>query len=89
MCIRDRYIRWAEAKGYKVKTLDLLSDPEAGIKSATLHIEGLNAYGYLKSEKGVHRIVRISPFDPSGKRHTSVSYTHLKLKLQLNMMEIK
>ena len=65
------YIRWAEAKGYKVKTLDLLSDPEAGIKSATLHIEGLNAYGYLKSEKGVHRIVRISPFDPSGKRHTS------------------
>ena len=65
------YMRWAEAKGYKVKTLDILSDPAAGIKSATLHIEGLNAYGYLKSEKGVHRIVRISPFDPSGKRHTS------------------
>ncbi|MGL5346711.1 MAG: peptide chain release factor 2 [Peptostreptococcaceae bacterium] len=65
------YIRWGEAKGYKVKILDMLSDPEAGIKSATLLIEGLNAYGYLKSEKGVHRIVRISPFDPSGKRHTS------------------
>ena len=65
------YMRWSEAKGYKVKTLDILSDPAAGIKSATLHIEGLNAYGYLKCEKGVHRIVRISPFDPSGKRHTS------------------
>lgn len=65
------YIRWAEAKGYKVKTLDLLSDPEAGIKSATLHIEGLNAYGYLKSEKGVHRLVRISPFDSNKRRHTT------------------
>ena len=65
------YVRWGERKGYKVKLLDILSDPEAGIKSATLLIEGLNAYGYLKSEKGVHRIVRISPFDPSGKRHTS------------------
>ncbi len=65
------YIRWAEDKGYKVRLLDILSDPEAGIKSATLQIEGHNVYGYLKSEKGVHRIVRISPFDPSGKRHTS------------------
>lgn len=65
------YTRWAEAKGYKVKTLDLQQDPEAGIKSVTLLIEGLNAYGYMKSEKGVHRLVRISPFDSSGKRHTS------------------
>lgn len=65
------YIRYSEKKGYKVKILDMLSDPAAGIKSATLQIEGHNAYGYLKSEKGVHRIVRISPFDPSGKRHTS------------------
>ncbi|MCH1958993.1 MULTISPECIES: peptide chain release factor 2 [Romboutsia] len=65
------YIRWGEGKDYKVKVLDMLSDPAAGIKSATLLIEGMNAYGYLKSEKGVHRIVRISPFDPSGKRHTS------------------
>ncbi|MDB8805909.1 MULTISPECIES: peptide chain release factor 2 [unclassified Romboutsia] len=65
------YIRWGEGKDYKVKVLDMLSDPAAGIKSATLLIEGINAYGYLKSEKGVHRIVRISPFDPSGKRHTS------------------
>ena len=65
------YTRWAEAKGYRVKTLDLLTDTEAGVKSVTLLIEGENAYGFMKSEKGVHRIVRISPFDPSGKRHTS------------------
>ena len=65
------YLRWADQNNFKVKTLDLISDPEAGIKSATLLIQGLNAYGYLKSEKGVHRIVRISPFDASGKRHTS------------------
>lgn len=65
------YLRWADHKGFKVKTLDMLQDPEAGIKSVTLLIDGLNAYGYLKSEKGVHRIVRISPFDASGKRHTS------------------
>ena len=65
------YTRWANDKGYKVKTLDYLPDTEAGIKSVTLLIEGLNAYGYLKSEKGVHRIVRISPYDTSGKRHTS------------------
>jgi peptide chain release factor 2 len=65
------YTRWSEKKGYNIRTLDLLPDTEAGIKNVTLLIEGLNAYGYLKSEKGVHRIVRISPFDPSGKRHTS------------------
>lgn len=65
------YTRWAETNGYKVKTLDILPDTEAGIKSVTFMVEGENAYGYLKSEKGVHRIVRISPFDPSGKRHTS------------------
>ncbi len=65
------YRRWAEDKGYNVETLDLLQDPEAGIKSVTLLISGYNAYGYLKGEKGVHRLVRISPFDASGKRHTS------------------
>lgn len=65
------YRRWADAKEYKVETLDLLSDTEGGIKSVTLLVEGYNAYGYLKSEKGVHRLVRISPFDSSGKRHTS------------------
>ena len=60
-----------DQNNFKVKTLDMISDPEAGIKSVTLLIQGTNAYGYLKSEKGVHRIVRISPFDASGKRHTS------------------
>ena len=65
------YTRWAEKKGYAVSILDMLRDFEAGIKSATLLIEGENAYGYLKSEKGVHRLVRISPFDTAGKRHTS------------------
>ena len=65
------YKRWGEQKGYQVKMLDLQNDTEAGIKSAVLSFDGLNAYGFLKSEKGVHRIVRISPFDASGKRHTS------------------
>ena len=67
------YTRWADTKGYRIKTLDLQSDDEAGVKSATLLVEGDYAYGYLKNEKGVHRIVRISPFDSSGRRHTSFS----------------
>jgi len=65
------YTRWAEANGYTVQTLDFLPGDEAGIKSVTLLISGENAYGYLKSEQGVHRLVRISPFDASGRRHTS------------------
>ncbi len=65
------YTRWAERKGYKVETLDYLPGDEAGVKSVTLLIKGHNAYGYLKAEKGVHRLVRISPFDSSGRRHTS------------------
>jgi peptide chain release factor 2 len=65
------YTRWCESKGYKVETLDFLPGEEAGVKSVTLGVEGENAYGYLKAEKGVHRLVRISPFDSSGRRHTS------------------
>ncbi len=65
------YTRYAESKGYKVTTLDILKEEEAGIKSSTISIEGNNAYGYLKAEKGVHRLVRISPFDAAKKRHTS------------------
>lgn len=57
------YTRWCEKKGYSVKMIDLQDDTEAGIKSATLIVEGENAYGYLKNEKGVHRLVRISPFN--------------------------
>jgi len=65
------YTRWAEDHDYQVEILDLLPGEEAGIKSATLLISGMNAYGYLQAEKGVHRLVRISPFDASGRRHTS------------------
>ena len=65
------YTRWAEKHGFGVKLLDWLDGDEAGLKSATMLVEGTNAYGYLKSEHGVHRLVRISPFDASGRRHTS------------------
>jgi len=65
------YTRWAEQKGFKVEVLDYLPGDEAGVKSVTLSIKGHNAYGYLKAEKGVHRLVRISPFDAAGRRHTS------------------
>lgn len=65
------YQRWSEKKGFKVEMLDYQAGDEAGIKSVTLLIKGHNAYGYLKAEKGVHRLVRISPFDSSGRRHTS------------------
>ena len=65
------YTMWAERKGYKTEVIDYLAGEEAGIKSVTFSVEGLNAYGYAKSEKGVHRLVRISPFDSAARRHTS------------------
>ena len=65
------YNMWADRHGYTVKLMDYLDGDEAGIKSATIMIEGENAYGFLKSENGIHRLVRISPFDASGRRHTS------------------
>ncbi len=65
------YTRWGEKHGYNVKLIDWLDGEEAGLKSATIMVEGENAYGYLKSENGVHRLVRVSPFDSSGRRHTS------------------
>ena len=65
------YTRWGEKHGFNVKLVDWLDGDEAGLKSATIMIEGMNAYGYLKSENGVHRLVRVSPFDSSGRRHTS------------------
>ena len=67
------YTRWGEKHGYTVKLLDWLDGEGAGIKSATISVEGTNAYGYLKSEHGVHRLVRVSPFDASGRRQTSFS----------------
>lgn len=65
------YNRWADKKGYTVQLIDYLEGDEAGIKSVTIQVNGPNAYGYLKSEKGIHRLVRLSPFDSSGRRHTS------------------
>lgn len=65
------YSRWAESHHFKVKTLDFVEGDEAGIKSISFLVEGTNAYGYLRSESGVHRLVRVSPFDSSGRRHTS------------------
>ncbi len=65
------YTRWAERKGFAVEVLDFLDGDEAGIKSVTFQVNGINAYGYLKSEKGIHRLVRISPFNAQGKRQTS------------------
>jgi peptide chain release factor 2 len=67
------YTRYAERKGFKVKLLDLLDGDEAGIKSVSFEVSGENAYGYLRSERGVHRLVRISPFDSNARRHTSFS----------------
>lgn len=65
------YTRWGESRGFKVKIVDMQDNEEGGISRATIIVEGSNAYGYLKTEKGVHRLVRISPFDSSGRRHTS------------------
>jgi peptide chain release factor 2 len=83
------YIRWAEKKSYAVDTLDYLSGEQAGIKSVTLGITGENAYGYLKSEAGVHRLVRISPFDANKRRHTSFAsvfvYPEIEDDVELNI----
>ncbi|MEG1501363.1 MAG: PCRF domain-containing protein, partial [Clostridiales bacterium] len=65
------YTRYCDKRGFKTETIDFLPGDEAGVKSVTLAVEGLNSYGYLKSERGVHRLVRISPFDAAGRRHTS------------------
>jgi peptide chain release factor 2 len=71
--LQRMYVRWAERHGYKVEVVDYHAGEQAGIKSATLHIKGENAYGYAKTESGVHRLVRISPYDSSARRHTSFS----------------
>jgi peptide chain release factor 2 len=76
------YTRWCEDKGYEVKVLDMLPGEEAGIKSVIFHAIGPNAYGYLRCEKGVHRLVRISPFDASGRRHTSFASVDVMPELE-------
>lgn len=89
------YRRWSDTRGFSVETLDLQADTEGGIKSVTLLIKGFNCYGYLKSEKGVHRLVRISPFDSSGKRHTSFAsidvFPELKddVNVEINEKDLK
>ncbi len=89
------YGRWAERNGFTVETVDLLPGDEAGVKSVTLMIKGHNAYGYLKSEKGVHRLVRISPFDANSRRHTSFSACDVMpeidddVEIDINMADVR
>lgn len=89
------YGRWAEKNNFAVETVDLLPGDEAGVKSVTLMIKGHNAYGYLKSEKGVHRLVRISPFDANARRHTSFSACDVMPEIddnddfEVNMNEVR
>jgi len=89
------FTRFAERNGYQVEMLDLLPGDEAGVKSATLQINGRNAYGFLRSEKGVHRLVRISPFDANARRHTSFSAVDVMpeldetVKVDINMDEVR
>lgn len=78
------YNRWGERHGFKVSTLDYLDGDEAGMKSASILVEGENAYGYLKSEAGVHRLVRVSPFDAAGRRHTSFSSLEVMPEIDLD-----
>lgn len=89
------YTRWAEKNGYAIELLDYQEGDEAGIKSVTLQVNGENAYGFLRSEKGVHRLVRISPFDAAGRRQTSFSSLELmpelddSINVELNMDELR
>ena len=76
------YLRWCEQKKYKVTLLDYQDGDEAGIKSVSLEIKGLNAYGYLKNEKGVHRLVRLSPFDSNNRRHTSFASVEITPEIE-------
>lgn len=84
------YTRYAERQGYKVRVVDYLEGDGAGIKSVTMLIEGLNAYGYLKAESGVHRLVRISPFDANARRHTSFASVEVSPEIESSTeVEIK
>lgn len=89
------YGRWAERHGFAVETADLLPGDEAGVKSATIFIKGHNAYGFLKSEKGIHRLVRISPFDANARRHTSFSACDIMpeiddaVEVDINMSDVR
>ena len=83
------YNMWADKHGYKVKLMDYLDGDEAGLKSATIMIEGENAYGFLKSEHGIHRLVRVSPFDAAGRRHTSFAAVEVMPEISKDDTEIE
>ena len=89
------YLRWANKNNYEVKELDYLEGEEAGLKSVTFEVSGENAYGYLKGEKGVHRLVRISPFDSGGRRHTSFASVEIlpeitdDIQIQINPDDLR
>jgi len=87
--LRRMYLRWAERRGYKVEVLDLTVGEEAGIKSTTLAISGRFAYGYLRSEKGTHRLVRISPFDAANRRHTSFALVEVLPQIGDDDLDVK
>lgn len=95
MMLFRMYHRWGERHGFKTTTIDYLDGDEAGLKSATMLIEGENAYGYMKSEMGIHRLVRISPFDASGRRHTSFASIEVmpeiddSVEVEINPADIK
>ena len=78
------YQRWCESKGYKMELLDYQAGEEAGIKSVSIRVKGLNAYGYLKNEKGVHRLVRLSPFDSNNRRHTSFASVEVTPEIEVD-----
>ncbi len=83
------YSKWAASAGYTVEILDMLDGEEAGIKSVTIQVNGENAYGYLKAEKGIHRLVRVSPFDSSGRRHTSFASCDVMPEIENDNDEIE
>ena len=84
------YTKWAAKAGFEVEVLDMLDGDEAGLKSVTIQVNGENAYGYLKSEKGIHRLVRVSPFDSSGRRHTSFASCDVMPEIENdNEIEVK
>ncbi len=87
--LQRMYLRWAEHRGYKVEILDLTVGEEAGIKSTTLSISGQYAFGYLRSEKGTHRLVRISPFDSANRRHTSFALVEVLPQISDDNLEVK
>lgn len=93
--LRRMYVRWAEARGFKVEEIDAHDGEEAGIKSATLLFKGENAFGWLKSESGVHRLVRISPFDSNARRHTSFASVWIypvvddTISIEINKSEVR